>query len=174
MTAEIFTNPFWVVRTRLQTHHVHFTSSARAVTLSETFREIAAKEGYGAFYKGFGATLLGLSQISILMPLYEVLKSDTLCGDSTFGIIVASSVAKVVAMTLTYPIEVIRTRLQDQRAIGSERKYKGILSTLQLILKEEGPRALYAGITANFSRVVPNTAAALLGYEWTVSLLTSL
>ena len=167
--SEIFTNPFWVVRTRLQTHHLHFTSSSDYGLLN-TFRDIARKEGFLGFYKGFGATLLALVQVGIFMPLYEVLKAESVYGDTSLGILCASSTARVVAMTISYPIEVLRTRFQDQRAVGTNRKYTGIFSAIRLILKEEGGLAFYAGITANLTRIVPNTAACLLGYEWTVYL----
>lgn len=168
--SEIFTNPFWVVRTRLQTHHLHFPSSSEYGIL-KTFRDITKKEGFLGFYKGFGTTLLALVQVGIFMPLYEVLKGESLCGNTSLGIMCASSTARVVAMTCSYPIEVLRTRFQDQRAVGEHRKYTGLISAVRLILKEEGGYAFYAGITANYSRIVPNTAACLLGYEWTVSLL---
>lgn len=172
--AEVFTNPLWVIRTRIQTHYVHFGhASSAAVTARtgflETAREIARSEGLPAFYKGFGATMLALCHIGILMPTYETLKQDSFCGNSLLGILCASSISKVTALTVAYPLEVVRTRLQDQRAVGSERKYSGIINTFRIMLKEEGCASLYAGITANLSRVVPSTAATLLAYECTVS-----
>ncbi len=72
------------------------------------------------------------------------------------SIVTASGGAKAVASLITYPHEVIRTRLrQPPTGADGSHKYKSVVQTLRLILKEEGAGALYGGLTAQMLRVVP-------------------
>jgi len=84
-----------------------------------------------------------------------------------------SSVSKLIASFLTYPHEVIRTRLREQRNSQIAR-YKGPLQGLALIAKEEGIKGLYAGMGAHLLRVVPNAAILFLTYEFTLAYFSSL
>ena len=80
------------------------------------------------------------------------------------SIVGASGGAKAVASLLTYPHEVVRTRLR-QPAINGVQKYRGLIQTLMLVVREEGFASLYGGLTAHMLRVVPNAACMFLIYE---------
>ena len=69
-----------------------------------------------------------------------------------------------MASLITYPHEVIRTRLR-QPAVGGIIKYTGLMQTLKLVVREEGVASLYGGLTAHMLRVVPNAACMFLIYE---------
>ncbi|KAH7116409.1 mitochondrial carrier domain-containing protein [Dactylonectria macrodidyma] len=101
------------------------------------------------------------------------------------GILTASSASKACATVVTYPHEVIRTRLQTQRKIypivlgcngGTSREkfphlYRGIISTLGRILREEGWRALYSGMGTSLLGAIPASATTMLVYEIVVRLI---
>ncbi|CAN1254889.1 Mitochondrial adenine nucleotide transporter ADNT1 [Linum perenne] len=53
----------------------------------------------------------------------------------------AGACAGIIAMSATYPMDMVRGRLTVQ----SPRQYRGIAHALRTVLKEEGPRALYKG-----------------------------
>ena len=76
-----------------------------------------------------------------------------------------------MAAILTYPHEVVRTRLRQTPQNGV-RKYVGLWQTASLIYKEEGMAALYGGMTAHLMRVVPNAAILFFCYELVVKLAT--
>jgi solute carrier family 25 protein 33/36 len=80
------------------------------------------------------------------------------------SIVGASGGAKGVASLITYPHEVIRTRLR-QPAVDGVIKYTGLMQTLKLIVKEEGVASLYGGMSAHLFRVIPNAACMFLIYE---------
>lgn len=88
----------------------------------------------------------------------------------TASIVGASGSAKAVASLITYPHEVIRTRLR-QPTINGLQKYTGLMQTLKLVVAEEGIGALYGGLTAHMLRVVPNAACMFLIYEVVASKL---
>lgn len=54
------------------------------------------------------------------------------------GIVGSSGGAKMVASLITYPHEVIRTRLRQAPNPGELPKYTGLLQTLKVVIAEEG------------------------------------
>lgn len=99
-------------------------------------------------------------------------KSHTLDGEKIsplqqwLGMIGSAGTAKTVASLITYPHEVIRTRLRQPVNPETGRiKYKGLLQTLRLVIAEEGVRSLYGGLSAHLLRVVPNAAVMYTIYE---------
>eukprot|EP00899_Mesostigma_viride_P000668 jgi/Mesvir1/10601/Mv08931-RA.1 len=65
----------------------------------------------------------------------------------------ASAIAACWAETTTLPLDTAKVRLQTQKvAPGSLPKYKGLLGTLATIGKEEGPKALWKGLTPGLHR----------------------
>ncbi|KAJ3128661.1 hypothetical protein HK098_003868 [Nowakowskiella sp. JEL0407] len=170
------TNPLWVIRTRIMTQPAvptpttpyHYTSTINA------FSTIIKSEGAVALYKGLGPSLLGVTHVAIQFPLYEKLKqglierSDLDHHSSLFGldILIASTVSKMIAGVVTYPHEVIRTRLQTQIYGVSKQRYSGIIQTANIILSEGGVKGMYRGLGTNLIRTVPSSAVTLLSYEF--------
>jgi solute carrier family 25 folate transporter 32 len=74
--------------------------------------------------------------------------------------------SKLIATVLTYPHEVVRTRLITQSAKSDQPlKYTSILGTVKRIVKDESWRGLYRGLGTNLVRTIPATAISLLTYE---------
>ena len=68
--SDIITNPFWVVRTRIQTLALHPELKLSSnISTFQMFRAIYRDEGVVAFYRGLGASILGLSHVAIQFPL---------------------------------------------------------------------------------------------------------
>ncbi|KAH7169712.1 mitochondrial carrier domain-containing protein [Fusarium flagelliforme] len=121
------------------------------------------------------------------------------------GVLTASVASKACATMVTYPHEVVRTRLQTQQrvypsstaeqarardgkgllmsesSLQSEkacnagktwerfpRLNRGIMSTLETILREEGWRALYSGMGTSLIGAIPASAMTMLVYETVV------
>ncbi|KAI0050953.1 mitochondrial carrier [Auriscalpium vulgare] len=170
------TNPIWVVKTRLQleSHHKPSPGSAQpASTLGGSLamiKRIAREEGVRGFYKGLSASYLGVTEGTIQWVLYERLKKMTAGTKGKGGVqewagmLGSAGAAKCVASLITYPHEVLRTRLR-QPLVNGKVKYTGLLQTLRLVIAEEGARSLYGGLTAHLMRVVPNAAVMYSIYE---------
>lgn len=157
-------------------------------------RKMYANEGILSFYSGLAPALLGLTHVAIQFPTYEYLRTKFTGqgmglqaeGESEsshwVGILSASVLSKIIASSATYPHEVIRTRLQtQQRSIppppeyagilhktitSVAPRYKGLITTFQTILREEGWRAFYAGMGTNMMRAVPAATTTMLTYEF--------
>ena len=83
----------------------------------------------------------------------------------TFG---TAATAKLIAAMITYPHEVLRTRLR-QAPVNGVHKYNGLLDSAKIIFKEEGIVAFYGGMTAHLLRVVPNAAILFFCYEFVIN-----
>ncbi|KAF5020298.1 hypothetical protein F66182_7674 [Fusarium sp. NRRL 66182] len=208
--STLITTPIWAVKVRLMSQsyrpcrrgflrrnriyrpHWHYHSTL------DTAYKIYATEGLGGFYSGFGAAMLGLSHVAIQFPTYEYLKRRFTGKEmgaardqngEWMGILCASIMSKVIASSVIYPHEVIRTRLQTQRRpiLGAEflqglgrsksgnvllqPKYRGVVDTFRIIIREEGWRALYNGMGVNTARSVPAATVTMLSYEYAMSSL---
>ncbi|XP_019090237.1 PREDICTED: mitochondrial adenine nucleotide transporter ADNT1-like [Camelina sativa] len=76
----------------------------------------------------------------------------------------AGATAGIIAMSATYPMDMVRGRLTVQTA-NSPYQYRGITHALSTVLREEGPRALYRGWLPSVIGVVPYVGLNFAVYE---------
>lgn len=173
MTSSIAVNPVWVVKTRLMVQNgqekkneIYYKGTIDA------FRKMYKGEGIRAFYSGLVPSLFGLLHVGIHFPVYEKLKSVLHCNLNSeehgstlklWRLIAASSVSKMIASTITYPHEILRTRMQLRQDKG---KPKSLLKTISSIFRNEGMRGFYAGYFTNLARTLPASAVTLVSFEY--------
>lgn len=141
----------------------HPTSYATTVSI---FR----REGIRGFYRGLSASLLGVTEGTIQWGLYEQFKLIAKQGqpegeEGGWRVSVAAGSAKLVATMITYPHEVIRTRLRQPIIPNVPPRYTSLVQSFRRILAEEGWRALYGGLSPHLLRVVPNAVTMFYVYE---------
>ncbi|KAJ9057116.1 Pyrimidine nucleotide transporter, mitochondrial [Entomophthora muscae] len=173
LTATL-TNPIWVIRTRLQ------LQSEKARTYRNSLHciyEILRQEGTRGLYKGLSASYLGVIESTLQWVVYEKLKDQVLQRNPTLDpsaprsasdwgeTLLCAGTAKLFAAVVAYPHEVLRTRLRQNSITTNQFKYTGLIQCTRLIVKEEGVRGLYSGMTPHLLRVVPNAAVLFGTYE---------
>ncbi|CAO2819179.1 unnamed protein product [Amaranthus hypochondriacus] len=76
----------------------------------------------------------------------------------------AGACAGIIAMSATYPMDMVRGRLTVQTAT-SPQQYRGIYHALTTVFREEGARALYKGWLPSVIGVVPYVGLNFAVYE---------
>mmetsp|Transcript_21329 Transcript_21329/g.26131 ORF Transcript_21329/g.26131 Transcript_21329/m.26131 type:complete len:389 (+) Transcript_21329:264-1430(+) len=170
---------------------------------------IIREEGPLALYKGAIPAMMLVSHGGIQFVTYEFLKqnighsytkSDTSVGtdggnhvgnkrkrsvlerlEDSFRYLSMGAVSKLVASTTTYPIQVIKSRLQqrsqnleitaDGRYQVVHREYTGVVDCVRRIWIREGVFGFFKGCLSNAVRVAPSAAITFVVYESTMDLL---
>ncbi|KAK9459948.1 mitochondrial carrier domain-containing protein [Lipomyces oligophaga] len=184
------TNPIWLVKTRLQLDRQNTDITKRQYKSSfDCVRQVFSKEGIPGLYRGLTASYLGVVESSLQWVLYEQMKSlirqrerlraklgrDASPGDAFFEWLAksgAAGLAKLSASLLTYPHEVVRTRLRQRPLDNGKPKYTGLVNCFMTIWKNEGFVALYGGLTPHLMRTVPNSIIMFGTWEFLIKLLS--
>ncbi|OAV96181.1 hypothetical protein, variant [Puccinia triticina 1-1 BBBD Race 1] len=145
--------------------------------------KIYRQEGIPGFYRGLSASYLGVTEGTIQWTLYERFKRlgshfiedrDNRQEGTWSTKMVAAGAAKLIATGITYPHEVVRTRMrQKPPQPPAKSKYVGLVATFRVILAEEGLKAFYGGLSPHLLRVVPNAAVMYTVYEAALSISRS-
>jgi len=87
---------------------------------------------------------------------------------------VAGSAAGAAAAIATFPLDLVKTRLQVQIPGAHEVVYRGVLGTLRTTLKQEGYRGWFKGLGSTLLGIVPNWAIYFSAYGFFQERLTLL
>ena len=133
---------------------------------------IASRGGVEGFYAGwrpqlaakipsYGVTWMCFQR---LKAMHRALFQRPLTDMENF---IVGSIASGATVTIMMPLDTIKTRLVTQaaRTGTSTIPYKGMTDAAVRIMQEEGPGALYRGLTPRLASVVPMVAIQFAVYE---------
>lgn len=152
-------NPTDVLKVRMQAHG----AGNFQVPLYKCFYEIYKCEGVKGLYRGVMPTSQRAMTIAAVeLPVYDYCKHYLLdeIGDQPVNHFISSFVASLLAAIASCPIDVIRTRLMNQRKIlrsygttsvaaQSTVYFTNSFECLASIVRNEGLSALYKGMVLN-------------------------
>ena len=109
----------------------------------QAVRTVVATDGFLSLYSGLRPTLAGIIPYAgTSFAVYETLRSDETTMGKRFLI---GAVAGIIAQATTYPLDVIRRRMQV-----SPLEYTSVVSTFRRICTNEGViKGLYKGLSMN-------------------------
>ncbi|KAI8320212.1 mitochondrial carrier [Martensiomyces pterosporus] len=128
---------------------------------------IAREDGPQGLFKGAipnvsRAMLMTAAQLCSYDAFKQLLLSTPYFSEGLSLHFSASFLAGFVATTITSPFDVVKTRIMNA---GPASPYKNLLQAMVLIVKEEGPLALYKGWTPSFVRMAPQTILTFIFLE---------
>ncbi|KAJ5246946.1 hypothetical protein N7468_001929 [Penicillium chermesinum] len=174
----VLTNPIWVIKTRMLSTGSQVPGAYSS--LLSGVRQIYHTEGILGFYRGLVPALFGVSHGALQFMAYEQLKNIRLhsiygkpaedrMSDArippalgTMDLLGLSSLSKLFAGCITYPYQVVRSRLQTY---GAHLLYRGTADAVKQIWMREGLVGFYKGLGPNLFRVLPSTWVTFLVYE---------
>ncbi len=110
--ATIVTNPLWMIRQRMQTEWVKHKRQRYMMLMSDMYGE----NGLRTFFRGTGVSLIKNIQTGLLVPIFlKIQKLDFWEKHNVPHVISAGAsgaLAKMIAATWLYPIDVIRTNIR--------------------------------------------------------------
>ncbi|UIZ21627.1 hypothetical protein KXD40_001328 [Peronospora effusa] len=141
--------PIWVVKTRQQLLPAHAMAASAATahrnvvsvgfaqaetsiatkarpqfsSVRQVAMDMYRKEGPRAFFRGLSASYWGISESAIQFALYEECK-DHIDKPTNLKYFLTAGACKLLASICTYPHEVVRTRMRDQRAPMDSKELK--------------------------------------------------
>jgi solute carrier family 25 citrate transporter 1 len=138
----------------------------------QTAVTICREEGVGALYKGVVPTMLrqGCNQ-AVNFTAYNAIKKRVMEYQGTDQLqhwqsLCIGGFSGGMGPLVNNPLDVVKTRLQKQVTVpGKDPKYKGLFQSIIVIAKEEGPLALWKGITPRLLRIMPGQAITFMTYE---------
>lgn len=163
--AVMIVTPFEVVKTRLQ-QQVGRTNLKYQGAL-HCGVTVVKEEGLTALWRGVMPTIFRNGSNSAfnfgamgLLSQYW-LRKDVADGQSVpvWKTSVAGLISASIGPMLNCPLDVTKTRLMAQVVLpGVVPKYKGVLGTMAVIVREEGVAALWKGLGPRLARVAPGQA----------------
>ncbi|XP_042491814.1 peroxisomal nicotinamide adenine dinucleotide carrier-like [Macadamia integrifolia] len=201
----LFTNPIWVLVTRMQTHtqaEMKIMEAKREAILREAsatapsmdvstlqdklrkldsnkpspygtaqaMREVYSEAGIKGFWKGLIPTLVMVCNPSIQFMIYESLLKHLKAkraatkqgskGVSALEVFLAGALAKLGATLVTYPLLVVKSRLQAKQEIGGGNvslQYTGTVDAIFKMIRYEGLPCFYKGMS---TKIVQSVLAA--------------
>lgn len=184
LSAVLLTYPLDVVRSRIAFQVKGHSLEAGMV---DTVRAMLYVEGgIRAFYRGIVPSILGMMPYSGLSFFsFETLKNfcldnfpDTLgkpCPQNTGGLVLilpaklaCGGLAGAVAQTVSYPLDVVRRKLQLSNMLPEPQKYESgrWVKTMMIIYRDHGmSRGLFRGMSINYLRLMPMVGVSFATYE---------
>ncbi|KAL2758371.1 hypothetical protein ACRALDRAFT_1029188 [Sodiomyces alcalophilus JCM 7366] len=191
MTAATLTAPLDVLKTRLQSdfYQAHLKASrptaalnpvrAAAFHLRDTIQILASVyklEGPRALFKGLGPNLVGVVPArSINFYTYGngkrlIAEYGNNGKEAAWVHLTAGVVAGIATSTATNPIWLVKTRLQLDKNVAEQsggaamRQYRNSWDCVRQVVRDEGVRGLYKGMSASYLGVAESTLQWML-YE---------
>ncbi|KAL7627521.1 coenzyme A transporter [Parahypoxylon ruwenzoriense] len=161
-------------------------TKAIAGAATSTAQAVAPRTGLINFYRGFSTTMIGMvpyAGMSFLThdTVGDILRHPSISSHTmlpkpansppdkppplrAWAQLIAGGLSGAVSQTVSYPLEVIRRRMQVSGAVGDGRRLR-IGETASMIFRERGIPGFFVGLTIGYVKVVPLVAVSFYTYE---------
>jgi hypothetical protein len=136
--------------------------------------QVVKTEGLRGVFRGLGTTICReVPGFGIYFFAYEFMTRSA--GDlgeprspvSTFHMLLAGGFSGTLSWVLTYPIDVVKSRLQVD-GMGGVYRYSGFMDCLKKSIQTEGYGVMTRGLTSTILRAFPTNAATFTVVTWVI------
>ncbi|XVE70895.1 hypothetical protein DITRI_Ditri10aG0106900 [Diplodiscus trichospermus] len=182
-TAVLCTYPLDLARTKLAYRVLDTRTNIRCSTrslyprpahsgITDVLTTVYKEAGICGLYRGVGPTLAGiLPYAGLKFYIYEVIKAHV-PQEHQKSIVMSLScgaLAGLFGQTFTYPLDVVRRQMQVESlwhsTIQGDRRYRNTWEGLTTIVRSQGWRQLFAGLSINYIKIVPSVAVGFTAYD---------
>ena len=121
-------------------------------------------------YQGSKLSLMGFGSFSGIQYTSYYYINDIIRGTYLDSKLVGGALAGLFSISITYPSDLVRRRLQLQGFDPTVPRYNGIIDATKKIYKMEGVRGFYRGLGATYLKTAPAVAIQF----WTIETLNRL
>lgn len=138
--------------------------------IKDVLTSVYKEGGMRALYRGIGPTLIGiLPYAGLKFYVYEELKRHV--PEEHQSIVMRLScgaIAGLFGQTITYPLDVVRRQMQVenlQPLSQGNARYRNTFEGLSTIVRNQGWKQLFAGLSINYIKIVPSVAIGFAAYD---------
>ncbi|KAH9761691.1 mitochondrial carrier protein CoAc1 [Citrus sinensis] len=140
--------------------------------VKDVLTSVYKEGGIRALYRGIGPTLAGiLPYAGLKFYIYEELKRHV-PEEHQKSIVMRLScgaMAGLFGQTFTYPLDVVRRQMQVEYmkplSKGGDVRYRNTFEGLAAIVRNQGWKQLFAGLSINYIKIVPSVAIGFTAYD---------
>ncbi|XP_047941990.1 adenine nucleotide transporter BT1, chloroplastic/mitochondrial-like [Salvia hispanica] len=151
----------------LETIRTHLMVGSSGHSTTEVFNNIMQTDGWKGLFRGNFVNVIRVAPSkAIELFVYDTVNKNLSSKPGEQPklpippSLVAGASAGVTSTLVTYPLELLKTRLTIQRGV-----YNGLLDAFVKILQEGGPGELYRGLAPSLIGVIPYAATNYCAYD---------
>ncbi|KMY89488.1 mitochondrial basic amino acids transporter isoform X1 [Drosophila simulans] len=157
-------HPFDTVKVHLQTDDPR---NPKYKGTFHCFRTILQRDSFRGLYRGISSPMGGIGLVNaIVFGVYGNVQRLSDDPNSLTSHFFAGSIAGVAQGFVCAPMELAKTRLQLSTQVNSGIKFTGPIHCLKYIVKTEGIRGAFKGLTATILRDIPGFASYFVSFEY--------
>lgn len=161
LAQSLICSPMELIKTRLQLQENLPKGAFKYKGPMDCSRHIWKTEGYRGLFRGLGITAArDMPGFSSYFVAYELMVRSV-ANPSPFVILMAGGLAGTISWLFTFPIDVVKSRLQADGMSGKP-LYNGIVDCLRKSHAEEGLAFLSRGLASTLLRAFPMNAVCFL------------
>jgi solute carrier family 25 oxoglutarate transporter 11 len=131
---------------------------------------IYKEEGFSTLYRGAVPTMgramvVNAAQLASYSQAKQGLLESGYIKDGVFCHFVASMISGLVTTIASMPVDIAKTRIQNQKYVDGKPEYKGAFDVIGKVVKNEGFFSLWKGFTPYYFRLGPHTVLTFIFLE---------
>ncbi|XP_065889552.1 mitochondrial 2-oxoglutarate/malate carrier protein-like [Dysidea avara] len=131
---------------------------------------IGKEEGVLTLWTGYRPTVVramvvNAAQLASYFQAKQFLLSTDYFEDNLFAHFVASMISGFVTTTISLPVDITKTRIQNMKIIDGKPEYSGAIDVFTKTVRQEGVFSLWKGFTPYYARIGPHTVFTFIFLE---------